>query len=1068
MLRDLFSSVAEKNNFIDKLRELERRLNSLELRETKVTKVDEISSDLGDFQTGTAAGWELATDILSSGNGVVVLDSANEQIRVGTTDFLQGDGFFAGQSSGSAKMHVGNPNDKYLAWDGDDLTVVGDLTAIVDGQVIDLTAFTRAMKSPTGYIDRTGNTVSYNPFTRVLSILPTSPAATFDYYLNGARHTTAGLTWTAHSNVVAGYFLYIDTNNQLQVSTNIWSILTTAPSIYIYYYSASKYLLIEERHGANRVSLPWHQADHLKRGTYWYSGFSISGVEAAPISPTNAKNQPAITSGVMFDEDLRHAIAALSAGTYNVFHREITTGNWTWESGSTIAHVGTNYIAYNNPSGWGWSELSNGEYTCVYLMIVPSLVSGTEYLFVSGQAKYNGNAAGLSQAQAESPSMLNWGTFPVPEALFAYKFILETGNSYGTTGKFRVKEYTSLLSLTFQQVVNIITALNATSGTVGGWSIGSTALSGGNLTLDSTGEVIAGSGTDTAAISGKDADYRIWSGSASAISAPFRVSKSGDVTANNINARGSIITNVLVKDGIQATGGTLILAKSAGKLRTAVTSVASPTTFKIEVDDPASGHAALFAVNDILRIGDGVSTNWVLVGTVTDKTTYYEYTVTRQSGSNATFTPGAVVLDYGVSGNGILEMTADSTNSPYYSVKTHVGSPWSAMTEILRLGNLKGFLGEGSERYGLMMTNGEIRLGTGTPSTDFTGTRMVYPAGSSGSTSYNLATFDDDVLQVALNTSGQLVAGAGEVIVDSDGIDIRQIDDENVNLLKFSLDAYTNPVATVAGYGYVQSANALGLQLLVDHPGLASGSPNGTMRAIVHPHEGGDASIIIKTQHDLTTAGVGMYMESDDAGDGHIQLTTRKGLLLDTISTGKTPAINNTTIFAKLTGLHQILDGTSTALRLLSESDVPRGAWSGFDAMELKSSADAYKAFTRIFNASGTLGMHAYQSSPANGDKIIFYFTLQDGEYTFCMIGVKYPDEGKSDLYVDDVKVNGATPYDWYAAATTLNQTWTVTGITLTTSGLHKFEIRVNGKNASSSNYFIAGSYVTVYRTGGR
>jgi hypothetical protein len=73
-------------------------------------------------------------------------------------------------------------------------------------------------------------------------------------------------------------------------------------------------------------------------------------------------------------------------------------------------------------------------------------------------------------------------------------------------------------------------ALTSTSGTIGGWTIGSSSLTGGNATLHSSGYLLLGTGDDIIRADASDASYRLWIGNATAASAPFRVTKGGAAT----------------------------------------------------------------------------------------------------------------------------------------------------------------------------------------------------------------------------------------------------------------------------------------------------------------------------------------------------------------------------------------------------------------------------------------------------------------------------------------------------------------------------------------------------------
>ena len=74
--------------------------------------------------------------------------------------------------------------------------------------------------------------------------------------------------------------------------------------------------------------------------------------------------------------------------------------------------------------------------------------------------------------------------------------------------------------------------MTASAGTIGGWALSSTALTGGDSTLHSTGYLNLGTGDDIVKLSSVDATYRIWAGNATAASAPFSVSKAGAIVAS--------------------------------------------------------------------------------------------------------------------------------------------------------------------------------------------------------------------------------------------------------------------------------------------------------------------------------------------------------------------------------------------------------------------------------------------------------------------------------------------------------------------------------------------------------
>lgn len=123
-----------------------------------------------------------------------------------------------------------------------------------------------------------------------------------------------------------------------------------------------------------------------------------------------------------------------------------------------------------------------------------------------------------------------------------------SGNIWSGAGAFNAStnpfSVTSAGALTATNA-NITGTITSTLGTIGGWSIGSTSLSGGSVTLSSSGFLSLGSGNDIAIVSAADTTNRLWIGNATASSAPFRVSKSGFLTATGANISGNITATTI-------------------------------------------------------------------------------------------------------------------------------------------------------------------------------------------------------------------------------------------------------------------------------------------------------------------------------------------------------------------------------------------------------------------------------------------------------------------------------------------------------------------------------------------
>jgi hypothetical protein len=111
------------------------------------------------------------------------------------------------------------------------------------------------------------------------------------------------------------------------------------------------------------------------------------------------------------------------------------------------------------------------------------------------------------------------------------------GNSVFGSAPFRV----TLAGALTASSATITGSITATSGSIGGWTINSTTLSAGDVTLDAGNtKITLGTGNDIVALDAADATYRLAIGNATYASAPFRVTKEGALTATSATITGSI------------------------------------------------------------------------------------------------------------------------------------------------------------------------------------------------------------------------------------------------------------------------------------------------------------------------------------------------------------------------------------------------------------------------------------------------------------------------------------------------------------------------------------------------
>lgn len=149
----------------------------------------------------------------------------------------------------------------------------------------------------------------------------------------------------------------------------------------------------------------------------------------------------------------------------------------------------------------------------------------------------------------------------------------------------------------------------------------------------------------------------------------WQLTPDGDAEFNNVKVRGSIKASVFEYGDIQATAGSVIIAKSAAKLHTDWTSPSSlldgSNTNTMQVTNDTSG-TPLFATNDLLRIKTlqttGIAQVWLEVQSVTDQGDYSNCSVMLKSGDTSTlFRKGTGIADYGsfLDDPGVIYLSAD-------------------------------------------------------------------------------------------------------------------------------------------------------------------------------------------------------------------------------------------------------------------------------------------------------------------------------------------------------------------------------------------------------------------------
>lgn len=315
--------------------------------------------------------------------------------------------------------------------------------------------------SITGWPDNNYSSLTWNDGTRTITITNDATKNYFRYYNRGCEQRVTGTVSEVLPNTTGGYFFYYDLDNTIQLSTSAWDF-SEVPISYIYWNATlGEGLALNERHTSKR-NIEWHRGQHFNIGTYYLSGYGITGYTLN--TATDAAISYAIASGIILDEDIVYNGAGVSDGVqYYMMSRTGASGDWTWTKPSVPILASTGRIYFNEYTGGAWqlSEVDNGDFVNYYVIATTALNSAYNIVVFAGQNSFNS----LSEAQDVSLSSdISFGSIPFTEFSTLYRITYETNNSYTNTGKCRIATIADLRgSTTRSQVVGTIPVNNHSS-----------------------------------------------------------------------------------------------------------------------------------------------------------------------------------------------------------------------------------------------------------------------------------------------------------------------------------------------------------------------------------------------------------------------------------------------------------------------------------------------------------------------------------------------------------------------------------------------------------------------------
>ncbi len=388
---------------------------------------------------------------------------------------------------------------------------VNDLSSVVtwddvpDANITESSVLQHQPVVENGHVSRTDNTWSFDDGTLTFTVAPTG--SDYVVWSGGVKHTLTGDTATI-TDTEGLWFFYIDETGDL-VTTQTFSdtIITDYAFVaFIYWDATNSTDLIngEERHGITMDSMT-HLYHHHTEGTRYESGCQPTDITPDGSGDVATHAQIGLSSGVIWDEDLKHTLASQAApANLPIIYRDGALGVWRKITATDyiVSTTGTGRAAYNEWTGatWQLTEVNNMDFMCMHIYAVND--PNMPYILVMGQQEYSSLNSAREGATNEILSLELEGIVIVEYKSIA-SFIIQTSNGYSNAVKSRVRttdtggDYIDWRFVDIGAVVNISGALSQSVSD----------LTDTDITLAEKGDLLVHNGTDWVDVTVGTDDY---------------------------------------------------------------------------------------------------------------------------------------------------------------------------------------------------------------------------------------------------------------------------------------------------------------------------------------------------------------------------------------------------------------------------------------------------------------------------------------------------------------------------------------------------------------------------------
>lgn len=322
-----------------------------------------------------------------------------------------------------------------------------------------------------GFVDRTDNTLTFNEGTRTLTLTPVGTE--FVFYSDGIRfEKTAADNFVIADTEGAHYIYYDETGTLTEITSFNLDIIIKYAFVSLVYWdfdNKEAVLFSEERHGRVMDSST-HSYLHNTEGARYAGGMQPADIITDASGDLDTHAQISVGAGVLYDEDIRIALAAQTAPASLPFlYHEGASKNWRKIAGNgfVVPDNGANRARYNNVDAggtgvWGLTEVTNNDFICMHLFAANDL--RFPYFWVIGQAEYTNLGDARAGAAVELAS-LDLDGLPTAEEKAVATFIIQTGNGYSNTVASRIRSTDTGADFIDWRTVGTNVAFEVTGGT---------------------------------------------------------------------------------------------------------------------------------------------------------------------------------------------------------------------------------------------------------------------------------------------------------------------------------------------------------------------------------------------------------------------------------------------------------------------------------------------------------------------------------------------------------------------------------------------------------------------------